>query len=69
MHAAVDSDKEVVYFYDMDENAINSVGADGTNMKPFVVNGNITAVSFSGVRSSTKSEHVGLLPNYALIYS
>jgi len=37
--AAVDSDEETVYFFDMDENVINSIGADGTNMKQFITTG------------------------------
>jgi len=43
---AVDSDEETVYFYVHDD-AIYSVGVDGTNMKQFVTNGKM--ISFTCV--------------------
>ena len=44
VYIAVDSNEEVVYFYDSDERAIDSVGADGTNLKHFVTNGKLSLV-------------------------
>jgi len=46
VYTAVDSNEEIVYFYDEHENVINSVGMDGTNMRQFVKNGSFIIVLF-----------------------
>jgi len=45
VYTAVDSTQEIVYFYDTHENAVSSVGIDGTNVRPFVTNGKIFSYS------------------------
>jgi len=39
LYTAVDSNEEIVYFYDIHEKAVNAVGTDGTNFRQFVTNG------------------------------
>ena len=45
VYTAVDSNEEIVYFYDMDQNVINAVGVDGTNMQQFVTNGEVSIIA------------------------
>ena len=59
VYTAVDSNTEIVYFYDVDDNVINSVDADGTNLRQFVTNGNFVTILlhqiYSGRLSSQRS--------------